>query len=429
MSIFCAALVWACLGTVEIVAVASGKIVPSGGTKTVQPFETGVVRAIRVRDGQSVKAGDVLIDLDATGNSADSERVKSDLMASRLDIARFRAAIANKDDPLSAFKPPEGAAKELIQMHRRFLVSQTAEQKAKLSSIDRQISEKKAEGSTIQASIDKLKATIAPLQQRVDIREQLSQKGLGSKLTYLTELQDLVGQQQEVAVQESRVTQAQAAYASLVEVRKRTVAEYERSLFDGLAKARQRASGLEQDVIKAEQRQRLRTLTASVDGVVQQLAIHTVGGVVTPAQTLMIIVPAESHLEIEAMISNRDIGFVEAGQEAAIKVDTFNFTRYGLLHGKILSVSQDAITRERPRDASNERGQDAIADSSEPSGQQLVYAARVSVDKTQLQIDNRRVNLSPGMAVTVEVKTGARSIISYLLSPLMRYAHDSLRER
>jgi hemolysin D len=162
---------------------------------------------------------------------------------------------------------------------------------------------------------------------------------------------------------------------------------------------------------------------------VQQLAIHTIGGVVTPAQALLLVVPAEGRLEIEAMLSNRDIGFVEVGQSAAIKIDTFNFTRYGLLQGKVITVSQDAITRDRPQDKGGDNARGAETSSSEPKGQELVYAARISVERTQMEIEDKQVKLSPGMAVTVEVKTGARRLISYLFSPLMRYKHDSLRER
>jgi hemolysin D len=387
------------------------------------------VRAIRVHDGQNVKAGDVLVELDATMSAAELGHLQSDLMAARLDVARLRAALAGKDDPVAAFTPPDKASDDLIQMQRRFLASQTTEQNAKLAAIDRQVAQKRAERATIKASIEKLKATITPLQQRVEIRQQLFQKELGSKLTYLSELQDLVGQQQDIVVQQSRYDETDAAIAALMETRSKTAAEYERTLFDELAKAEQKAAGLTQDVIKAEQRTSLQRLAAPVDGVVQQLAIHTIGGVVTPAQTLMLVVPAESKLEIEAMVSNRDIGFVEAGQDAAIKVDTFSFTRYGLLHGKILSVSQDAITRDKPQDTAGDKARGAETSSSEPKGQELIYAARISLDRTQMQIDDKRINLSPGMAVTVEVKTGLRTIISYLLSPLARYKHDSLRER
>jgi hemolysin D len=129
------------------------------------------------------------------------------------------------------------------------------------------------------------------------------------------------------------------------------------------------------------------------------------------------------------MVSNRDIGFVRPGQVAEIKIDTFNFTRYGLLHGQVLGVSQDAIVRDRQRDRPEERGQGAANESSEPKGQELNYSARISLDRTQMQIDEQMVNLSPGMAVTVEIKTGSRTILSYLLSPLLRYRQETLRER
>jgi hemolysin D len=207
------------------------------------------------------------------------------------------------------------------------------------------------------------------------------------------------------------------------------VAEFRRTLFDELAKAEQKAASVSQDLIRAEQRTRLQTLTSPVDGVVQQLAVHTVGGVVTPAQSLLAVVPAESRLEIEAMISNRDIGFVQAGQEAEIKVDTFNFTRYGLIHGRVTSVSQDAITRERPIEKPGDRTPGAEAASSEPKGQELQYAARVSLDRTAMQVGDKLINLTPGMAVMVEIKTGTRTVLSYLLSPIMRYKQESLRER
>jgi hemolysin D len=129
------------------------------------------------------------------------------------------------------------------------------------------------------------------------------------------------------------------------------------------------------------------------------------------------------------MLSNRDIGFVQPGQKAEIKVDTFNFTRYGLLHGEVRSVSTDAITRDRPQAGSNDRASGAATSSSEPKGQELEYAARVSLDRVAMQIDDKLVKLGPGMAVTVEIKTGSRTIISYLLSPLARYKQESLRER
>ncbi|MCC8980002.1 HlyD family type I secretion periplasmic adaptor subunit [Bradyrhizobium acaciae] len=424
---FCVALLWASLGHVDIVATATGKIVPGGRTKLIQPFETGVVRAIHVRDGQSVKAGDVLIELDPTMTGADQERYHSDLLAAELEVARLRAALAS--DPLAAFQPPPGATAADIDLHRQFLISQRAEQQAKLAEIERQQGQKEAERATISATVAKIQATIPVLTERVDIRKTLLDKALGSKVTYLAEYQDLVGLQQDLVLQQSRLHEADAAMALLKETKERAAAEYRRATFDALAKAEQKAASTAQEVVKADQRTKLQQLTAPVDGVVQQLAVHTVGGVVAQAQALAVVVPSESHLEIEAMLSNRDIGFVHPGQRAEIKVDTFNFTRYGLLHGEVLSVSSDAITRDRPQGGSNDRAQGGAQAGSEPRGQELEYAARVSLDRTQMQVEDKLLKLGPGMAVTVEIKTGTRRIISYLLSPLARHQQEALRER
>ena len=427
--LFCAALVWAWWGTIDIVASASGKIVPSGRTKVVQPFETGVVRSIRVEDGQAVKAGDVLIELDPTVNAAERDHLRSDLLAEQLNIARLRAALAAGDDPLADFTPPAEADPALLRTQRQLLLHQVAEHRAKIAALGRQQAQKEAEHATTAATIHKLETVIPAIQPRVDIRKTLMEKELGSKLTYFETLQLLVEQQEELSVQKSHLQEAEAAVAAIRETRGQAVAEYRRTLSDELAKAEQKANGLTQDLIKAEQKTRLQQLAAPVDGVVQQLAIHTVGGVVTPAQSLLMVVPSDSRLEIEAMVSNRDIGFVQPGQDAEIKIDTFNFTRYGLLHGQVLSVSQDAIIRDRQQDRSNDRALGTQNETSEPTGQELNYSARISLDRTKMQIDGRMVNLSPGMAVTVEIKTGSRAILSYLLSPLVRYQQETLHER
>jgi hemolysin D len=427
--LFCAALAWASLGKVDVVATAPGKIVANGRTKVIQPAETGVVRAIHVRDGAMVKAGDVLIELDPTISAAELDHVKSDLIAAELNITRLRAALAADVDPIADFAPPAGASQRLVEMHRQFLASQKAEHAAKLAEIDRQLAQKEAERDTIAATIAKLGATIPLLQERVDVRKYLYDKAVGSKIIYLTDFQDLVGLQQDVLVQQSRLREAEAAVAGLTQGRLKTEAEYRRTLYDDLEKAEQRAAGLAQDVIKGEQKAKQQILTAPVAGVVQQLAVHTIGGVVTPAQTLAAVVPLDSDIEIEAMVMNRDIGFVVPGQSAAIKIDTFNFTRYGLVDGRVLSISRDAITRDRHEDKPGNQPAGAESASSEPKGQELVYAARVSLDRSRMEIDGRTVQLSPGMAVTVEIKTGSRRIISYLLSPLMRYNQEVLRER
>jgi hemolysin D len=427
--LFCLALIWSWFGTIDIVASATGKIMPSGRTKVIQPFETGVVRSIRVQDGQAVKAGDVLIELDPTVNAAERDHSQNDLVAERLNIARLRAALAAVDDREPEFVPPAGADPVLVSTQRQLLLNQVTEHRAKIAALARQQAQKEAEQATTAATIHKLEAMIPVVQQRVDIRKTLMERELSSKITYFEILQLLVEQQEELSVQKSHLTEAEAAVAAIRETRGQAAAEYRHTLSDELAKAEQKANGLAQDLIKAEQKTRLQQLISPVDGVVQQLAIHTVGGVVTPAQALLVIVPSDSRLEIEAMVSNRDIGFVHPGQDAEIKIDTFNFTRYGLLRGEVLSVSQDAIIRDQPQDRSGVRRPGTPSDSSEPKGQELNYSARVSLDRTKMQIDDRMVDLSPGMAVTVEIKTGARTILDYLLSPLIRYQQDVLHER
>ena len=385
------------------------------------------MRAIHIRDGQSVKAGDVLIELDPTMTAAEQGHIRSDLIAAQLDIARLRAALS--DNPEGMFQPPAGASPALVNMQRKFLAQQIDEHRAKLAALDRQRAQKEAERATIAATIAKLDASGPLIQQRVDIRKYLADKELGSKLTYLEIQQLLTENEKDLMVQKSRLQEADAAIAAITESHAQADAEFHRTLFGELAEAERKAGGLADDLAKAEQRTKLQLLTAPVDGVVQQLSVHTVGGVVTPAQQLAVVVPADAVLEVEAMVSNRDIGFVHPGDDAQIKIDTFNFTRYGLLHGRVVSVSPDAIVRETPQDRNNDRPKGAESDSSEPKGQEFVYSARVSLDRTQIQVEDSFANLSPGMAVTVEIKTGSRAVISYLLSPLLRYQHESMHER
>jgi len=426
---FCTALAWASLGKVDMIAAAPGKIIPTGRSKVVQPFETGVVRAIHVSDGEKVKAGDVLIELDPTINDAELGHLQSDLVAARLDAARLRASLAD-GDPLAAFEPPEGAPLGLLATERQLLLDQTGEQHAKLAALDRQRAQREAERATDAATIAKIEAMIPILQQRVDIRKYLMDRETGSKVLYLEDLSRLVEQQKELGVQQSHLQEAEAALAAVIETRQQAVEEYRRTRLGELATAEAKAAGLAQDVVKASEKSRLQVLRAPVDGTVQQLAVHTVGGVVTPAQALLEVVPLDSRLEIEAMVQNRDVGFVHAGQEAEIKVDTFNFTKYGLLHGTVLNVSADSIDRSKPSpDAGNKAGSESADSASEPQGRELVYDAHVSLDRTSMDVDGRDVPLSPGMAVTVEIKTGAQRVISYLLSPLLRFTHDSLHER
>jgi hemolysin D len=308
--------------------------------------------------------------------------------------------------------------------------AQASEQLAKLASINRQIEQKEAESQSITATIAKIDASLPLVEQGAAIRRKAMEIQYGNHIAYLEAQTRLVEQQNERIVQQRRIVEVEAARHALEQQIEQTRSGYERQVLNDLAEAEKKVAQLAQDLVKAEQKSAERILRSPIDGTVQQLVLHTVGGVVTPAQQLMVVVPADSHLEAEAMISNRDIGFVSPGQQAEVKIDTFNFTRYGLLQGKVVSVSQDAIIREKPaaRVPSAKAG-GALSDTSEPEGQELLYSTRIALDDTQMQVEDRLVRLAPGMAVTVEIKTGTRRLIEYLMSPLLRYRHESLRER
>jgi hemolysin D len=430
MAFLVIALLWAIFGSVDIIATASGKIVPTGRTKIIQPLESGVVHAIHVQDGQHVKAGDVLIEIDTTVSAAERDRLQSDHQQAMLDMARLKAALKLDADPVVSFVAPDGATPTQIDLQKNYLTNQVNEIRAKLNGLDRQIAQNEGNRDSVAATITKLNDSIPYLKRRASARGELADQGYGSKLDYLTTQQDLVEHQQDLNVQKGKLAEAEGQLAALREQRKQAEDEYQHTNLKDLSEAEQKEASLGAQLTQASEKYRLQTLTAPVDGTVQQLAVHTEGGVVTPAQVLMSVVPADSHLEIEAMVSNRDIGFVHDGQEAEIKIDTFNFTKYGLMHGLVQSVSHDSIQRDKPADKSDaQRHAGDESDSSEPSGQELVYAARITLDQTRMQIDGRLVDLEPGMAVTAEIKTGQRHIIEYLISPLLRHKQQALRER
>jgi len=434
IAFFVIALAWATFGHIDIIATAQGKIVPVGRVKVIQPLETGDVTGIYVKDGDRVREGQVLVELDRTVAVAGRNRVRHDLLRSRLDVARLTALRRGLDagtGPID-FAPPADAPAYEIERTRAGMLAQHEQQAAKLLALDQQIAQKIAEAGEIAAVIAKLKAGLPLIEETADVREKAMKLMYGNRIAHLDAQLKLTEQRHELMVQARRAVETDAARQALERQREQTRAEYARGIMTDLAEAEPEAAQFAEDLVKTEKRVQDQTLRAPIDGTVQQLAIHTVGGVVTPAQTLMVVVPGEGGIEVEAMVLNKDIGFVRDGDPAEVKIDTFNFTKYGLLHGKVLSVSQDAIVRDKPAgQGGNDRPAppSQSARGSEPPGQELLYAARISLDRSQMEIDGRLVNLAPGMAVTAEIKTSQRRIIELLLSPLLRYKQESLRER
>mgnify|MGYP000931490924 FL=1 len=405
------ALAWAVFGKIDIVASARGKLIPDARSKVVQPLETAAVTAIHVREGRQVEAGELLIELDATQARADTTRLDEELEAARAEAARAKALLAamaggglsiqrtgSEAPPL-----PERAAAE-----RRLLEGEYAAYTTRLEQLDAEIERRQAELQSTEERLAKLGQTLPLIQARAEDYMKLHQEHFVSRHGWLEKEQARIEAERDLAAEAARRRELRAALLEGRRQRSALSAETRRATLERLRQAEERALALAQERIKADNRGGHARLTAPVAGTVQQLAVHTVGGVVTPAQPLLVIVPGDHPLEVEAFVENKDIGFVHAGQAAEVKVETFPFTKYGTLHGTVTQVSGDAIQDEQ-------RG--------------LVYAARVKLERATLKVDGKTVNLTPGMAVTAEIKTGKRRVIEYFLAPLMQYGQESLRER
>lgn len=403
------ALLWATFGRMDVVAVGQGKVVPSSRTKTIQPLETATVKAILVRDGQQVRAGDVLIELDPTAPLADSDRLGAEHVSASLQLERGQALLR----ALEGGGPPSLPALPGVPPERRLeavrlLMSQHAEHQSRRDRVAADLARREAEWRTTQAMVRKLEQTLPIATQRAQDYRDLVNKAFVSNHGYLEQEQARIEMEADLAAQRNRLQEIAAALDEARAQQRALTAEVRRSTLDSIEQAQQRLDALAQERIKADLRGRLTRLTSPVDGTVQQLAVHTEGGVVTPAQALLVVVPSDQPLEVEAFFENKDIGFLRQGQTAAVKVETFQFTKYGTLDAELASVSHDAISDEQ-------RG--------------LIYASRVRMARTSVVVDGAEVRLSPGMAVTVEVKTGNRRVIEYFLAPLLQHTSESLRER
>jgi hemolysin D len=404
MAVFVSAVVWAIFGHLDMVAVAQGKIIPSGYSKVIQPLESGVIAAIHVRDGQFVKRGDPLIDLNTTVNDADQERIINEHRAAKIDALRLRVLIAGGN----AFAPPDDVNPQYVALQQQRLRDQFAEFNAKVEAAKQIIDQRKAALEGTKENIRRLKATVPIEKERAATYKKLLEDQYVSKMDYLQFEQQRIDREQELAGQKQKLIQDSAALSEAEKNYRALVSEFQRTRQTELSEAEMRAASLSQEVVKAGQRTDFQKLASPIDGVVQQLAVHTVGGVVTPAQQLLVVVPQESPVEVEAWLENKDIGFVNVGQPVQIKVETFPFTIYGVIDGTVVTVSNDAIQQEKGG---------------------LVYSTRVSMARGTMQVEEKTVNLTPGMAVSVEVKTGTRRAIEYFLSPLLKSAHESIRER
>lgn len=420
MAMITIALIWSIVGKIEIVAVAPGKIIPSGQVKVIQASNIGRVKAIHVSDGDTVRAGQALIELDPTLAEADRQRLESEWVASSLELARWRAysgwldsgkpgVVSAASVDVSAF----GASKPVVpesgvELQRALLNQSIAQQRSRIAGIDQSLLRGRAEAESTRQVLEKLKQTLPLVTQRAESLKKLSEQNLVARNSYLEVEQERIESLQDLAAQDANLASTAAAINELVEQRLLALADSRREAFEKIEGLEKQNRAQRQELIKASDIASDQVLTSPVDGVVQQLKVHTIDGVVSPAEPLLVVVPRDQTLEVEARVLNKDIGFVRAGQPASIKIEAFPFTKYGVIEGTVTSVSNDAIADEKLG---------------------LYYAARVRVAKSSMLVDGVDVLLSPGMSVTAEVTTGTRRLIEYVLSPVMAHLKESGRER
>jgi hemolysin D len=375
--------VWSVLGQIDIIVNAQGKIIPGGYTKTISSVEVASVRALNVDEGQFVKAGDVLIELDT--RSSDSERDKSegDRQTAWLQAERSRAMLRSIDTgtpPKLTHLKPQNLDAQLLQDAQQHLQDQWRDYQAKFTRLEGEIS--------------RYNQALPLATQRAKDYAELAKTNDVSQHAWFEKEQariDLAGQLADARHQKASLT-----------------AETRKAAQDALNDASRIAASSAQDVQKAKVHAELLKLTSPVDGTVQQLTMHTVGGVVPAAQPLMQIVPKQATVDMEAFMENKDVGFVQAGQDAQVKIDAFEYTKYGTIPAKVSHVSQDAIQDEK-------KG--------------LIYSVKVVLTQPTINVDGRKVTLSPGMSGSVEIKTGTRRVIEYVLAPLLQHGRESLHER
>ena len=422
MALFLIALAWATLGKIDIVAMAPGRIIVSDRTKVIQPLERSVVQRILVKDGDHVEAGQTLVTLDPTAAQADkaslsettraaeSEGLRSRILLQVLSKKELPAHINQTLEPknaLNASAPAHWSATDKAQAQAQ-LAAEWSDITARLAKLSAEHQRRQAEMATVRAMIGKLEATLPIARQREQDFQALTAQGFMSGHANQDRTRERIELERDLATQQARLQEAQAALREAEQTRSAYLAETQRTLSERQAQADLKRQQSHQELAKATQREQLTTLTTPVAGTVQQLALHTEGGVVTEAQALMVIVPDSASVSAEVTLENKDIGFVTEGQDVAIKLETFPFTRYGTVKASVDKVTQDAVNDEK-------RG--------------AIFPALLKLHQTTIDVDGKPIKLAPGMNVTAEIKTGQRRVIEYLLSPIQRAGSESLRER
>jgi hemolysin D len=402
------ALAWACLGQIDVVAVAPGRILPEGRIKTIQAQDQGVVLAIHVHDGQLVREGEPLIEMDPTVTEAEVEQAHEALIVAQIDRARAQALLDFANGQTTAVQLPEGVDDNVRATQEAIVAARIAEHRNARQSAVLERAQRSGDRAMVAADVDRIEQQLPLTEAQLNAFRGLEERGFAPRLRVAEVEERTIGMRQDLVIRRAELSRARAAESAASQQLANIDGTFRREALDAFneadATARQRA----EELTIAQDRNRRTVLTAPATGFVQQLQVHTIGAVVRPADPLLVIVPEGSSFVVEASVLNRDAGFVREGQPVRVKLEAFPFTRYGVVDGTLAFLSRDAVQDEE---------------------QGLVFPARVELSRFTINVDGRSRPLSAGMSVTAEIKTGRRRIIELLLSPLQRRVEEAGRER
>jgi len=387
-----------------------------------------------VQNGAHVAAGDILVELDPAEATADERATLNAHAAWRAERLRRRAALEAVETgaPLPAPRWPDDIPAPIREREERVLKGNLRQLRIGLQSIDAQIAQKRDEEGRLDETIRAEEALIETLKSRVEMRKALFARNSTPRAAVIDAMESLQMQLTALATQKGQLNEARAAQAVLEKDRQKAIDPFIADNSQKLAEAERQADDLEQRAAKARVKTGHMTLRSPIDGVVHGLSVTTKGQVVTTSEELMRIVPDGAPLEIEAYLENRDIGFVRPGQAAIVKIESFPFTRYGALDATVLRVAHDAIPEP---DAQSAEGNPARSQkgagyfSGGQRVQNLVFPVTLQSKPSVIDVDGFETPLTPGMAVSVEIKTGRRRLLEYLFSPLVETASHALKER
>ena len=408
-------LLWAYFAPLDIIAVATGKIIPQGYLQIVQPTESGVIKEILVTEGAQVKAGQILARMDARVSEADSRQLQNELKLKRLQLRRIDAELSGATWRRLADDPPELVAQVEAQLNAR--------RQAHLGAleIERAILIKTEQDLKSAQEVEaKLQKTIPLFIQHEAAYDQLVKDGFAGKLMHLEKQRDRIEKEQDLLAQQFNISSLKATISQVGKRIAQITSSYHQQLQNERIEAEAQYHKLQQDWEKQAHRHALLELKAPQDGIVKDLATHTLGSVVAPGTVVMTLVPDGDALMAEVWVTHLDAGLVESGQAAKLKLTAYPFQQYGMLSGRVRHISPDASEAADQRNAKSAGIQDQQASS---------FRALIELPEPFLEAQGKRHRLSPGMQLNAEIKLGTRTVLQYLLSPVQKTLHEAGRER